>query len=60
MEAKRKTDVDQYIIYYQMKRVSSMTNESKLFLCSYVTSWDKPNCSNAVPVCTVPGPIMYV
>ena len=59
MLAKRKTDIDQYIIYYQMQRLSPESNDSRLFFCSYVTGWDNPNCSNAMPVCTVPGPILY-
>lgn len=57
--AKRKTDIDQYLIYIQMRRVSDESNSSKLFFCSYVTSWANPDCVNAVPQCTVPGPILY-
>ena len=40
--------------------MSPTGNASKLFLCSYVTSWNNPNCSEAVPVCTVPGPMFHI
>jgi hypothetical protein len=60
MLATRASDVDQYIIYYQMRTIEESTHLSKLFFCSFVTVWDKPDCATAVPACTVPGPLFYV
>jgi FtsP/CotA-like multicopper oxidase with cupredoxin domain len=60
MLAKPATNVDQYIIYEQMRPESPGSNFSRLYFCSFMTEWDNPNCSAAVSACTIPGAIFYV
>lgn len=43
-----------------MMNTSTDINSSYFFYCSYVTDWITRNCSEARPICTVPGPIFYV
>ena len=57
---KTDSDIDQYIVWVQMRRVNESTNYSKLFYCSYVTDWGTNDCSQAEPLCTLPGPLFYV
>lgn len=43
-----------------MMNISTEPNSTYFFYCSYVTDWINRNCSQAMPVCTLPGPIFYV
>jgi hypothetical protein len=54
-------EIDQYVIYTQMRQETGSSSSSKLFYCSWVTTWEnKTDCSNAKHICSVPGPIFYV